>query len=472
MTIARKIFFGVMLLFLFGGSIQLYLLKREISPRYREAVEEPLVDLANLFAEALSKAPSLKDQAAELAEPLKTREVKAKIYGIEKSTLDIRATVTDEKGIVLYDSNEPENVGKDFSQWKDIALTLRGEYGARTTRDNIQDPTSTVLQIAAPIKNNGVLRGVVSIGKPTKQINKYIERSRDKLYAWAFLTCVSGIIVSTLLGTLFTTPLRRLTAYAEKIGSLQSAEFPRLPNDEVGLLGKAFERMRISLEGRKYIEEYVQALTHELKSPLTGLQGALEIIESPQDASTHKHFIGNMRADIDRMGKLVERLLELSSLEATSILKSVETFSIKDVVEKIVTEAQPASGVPKIHLVLIEDSKIKGDRFLIEQTLRNLVDNAVSFARSKIILSVAAVGNEVTVDVVDDGDGIPDFAQEKLFQRFFSLPRPGTGKKSSGLGLCFVKEVVRLHGGSCQVSNNETTSGVRSRLVLPVSISI
>ena len=105
---------------------------------------------------------------------------------------------------------------------------------------------------------------------------------------------------------------------------------------------------------------------------------------------------------------------------------------------------------------------VRGDLFLLQQALLNLLDNAIDFAPpgSAIELAVAADGDAVVFRVRDHGTGAPDYALPQLFNRFYSLPRPATGKKSTGLGLALVREVARLHGGEAEFANHPDGGGV------------
>jgi two-component system sensor histidine kinase CreC len=110
----------------------------------------------------------------------------------------------------------------------------------------------------------------------------------------------------------------------------------------------------------------------------------------------------------------------------------------------------------------------KGDPFLLHQALSNLLQNAIDFstARGSIRIAATTGSDRVSIIVEDEGPGIPDFAKERVFERFFSLQRPGTGKKSTGLGLNFVKEVALLHGGEIRLENLPE-GGLRAILSLP-----
>jgi two-component system sensor histidine kinase CreC len=114
------------------------------------------------------------------------------------------------------------------------------------------------------------------------------------------------------------------------------------------------------------------------------------------------------------------------------------------------------------------DLWVRGDPFLLHQAVSNLIQNAIDFspAGSPIEIAATADGDRLDVVVRDHGPGIPDYAKEKVFDKFFSLQRPDTGKKSTGLGLNFVKEVALLHHGEIRLENLPD-GGLWARLSLP-----
>ena len=100
----------------------------------------------------------------------------------------------------------------------------------------------------------------------------------------------------------------------------------------------------------------------------------------------------------------------------------------------------------------------------------NLIDNAISFSpeHASIIITMTQQENKVEISIEDEGSGIPDYAVEHIFERFYSLPRSGQTQKSAGLGLCFVKEIARLHGGNIELQNSKAR-GVIAKLSLSVN---
>ena len=111
---------------------------------------------------------------------------------------------------------------------------------------------------------------------------------------------------------------------------------------------------------------------------------------------------------------------------------------------------------------------VSGDEFLLENAVTNLLENAIEFspAETTVTVSVERQGKTVVVRILDEGPGIPAYALNKIFDRFYSLARPSTGKRSSGLGLCFAREVANLHHGSVTVQNRKDSQGTEAVLTL------
>ena len=114
--------------------------------------------------------------------------------------------------------------------------------------------------------------------------------------------------------------------------------------------------------------------------------------------------------------------------------------------------------------------ELRGDRFLLRQMLGNLVDNAIDFSPEggTVLVGATQDGQGLRLEVADRGAGIPEYAAGRVFERFYSLPRPRDGARSSGLGLGFVREVAALHGGEAALGNREG-GGAVATVRLPVA---
>ena len=277
MRLGLRIFLVYALFIGLTGYFVLNTVMKEIRPGVRQSTEETLVDTANLLAEILRddvKNGTLgQSHWQELLKAYGNRQPGATIWGLPKNQVNHRIYVTDAKGIVLLDSTG-EAVGQDYSKWNDVYLTLRGEYGARSTRSDPDDATSSVMHVGAPIRDNGEIIGVVTVAKPNSSLQPYVDRTERRLLWYGAGLVVLGLLLGALLSWWLTVALRRLTAYAEAVSEGRRAELPHYRGGELKQLSTAVEHMRTQLEGKAYVEHYVHTLTHELKSPLAAIRGA------------------------------------------------------------------------------------------------------------------------------------------------------------------------------------------------------
>ena len=272
-----------------------------------------------------------------------------------------------------------------------------------------------------------------------------------------------GLFVSVWV----TGPIRKLTGYARSVSEGRRAALPELGGSEIGDLGRAFDQMREALEGKKYVERYVEALTHEVKGPLSGIRGAAELLAEGVPADARGRFTANILKETGRIERIVDRLLLLSALESRHGLRDVEVVDLGEVAADLADALAPVIESRDLSLrnEVEGPAEIRGERFLVRQAVANLLQNAVEFspAGREIALRLERGEGWAEIVVEDSGPGVPDYARERVFERFYSLQRPDTGAKSSGLGLSFVREAALLHGGSARL---EDRPGGGTRAVL------
>ena len=474
MPLGVRIFLVYFLFVGLAGWFVLSTVMDEIRPGVRQSTEETLVDTANLLAEILRdevKNGSLaQGRLPELLKAYGQRQPQAQIWGVEKRAVSHRIYVTDARGIVLLDSSGVA-VGQDYSRWNDVYLTLRGEYGARSTREDPADEDSSVMYVAAPIKDGAQIIGVVSVAKPNQSLQPYIERSQRRLGWLGAGLIVLGLLIGGALSWWLSGSLRQLTRYAGAVSRGERAELPELRGGELKQLAAAVQKMRTELEGKAYVEQYVHTLTHELKSPLAAIRGAAELLESEMPAEQRQRFVANIASEGARLQQLIERLLNLALVEQRQGLEERVAVDLHGLAEELL-QAQAAriqaAGL-RIENTIPAGLLVQGERFLLRQALANLLDNAHDFTPAGGLLRFSAEtrGGRVELALYNQGAAIPDYALPRLTERFYSLPRPASGRKSTGLGLNFVQEVALLHGGELALRNVE--GGVRASLHLPLT---
>jgi two-component system sensor histidine kinase CreC len=145
--------------------------------RYLEGVEDPLADQANILAAMLGgemqRGEFDVNQLYYAFEDAHSRNLAAKIYDLVKTRVDMQMYITDAAGKIIFDSESRTNVGANYSRWRDVHLTLNGQYGARTTKKDINDKSSSVLYVAAPIIIDSEIAGVLTVAKPVTNINHF-----------------------------------------------------------------------------------------------------------------------------------------------------------------------------------------------------------------------------------------------------------------------------------------------------------
>jgi len=166
-------------------------------------------------------------------------------------------------------------------------------------------------------------------------------------------------------------------------------------------------------------------------------------------------------------------MMELTALESQRSLDAPAPIALRPLVDELAASAQ-ASGAARRLQVVVEggdgtDALVEGDVFLLRRAIANLVDNALDFSPEGGTVSIAIRPHgrrSVDVAVRDRGPGIPDYAEDKVFEKFYSLARPHSRKKSTGLGLAFVKEIAELHHGRVALTN-AAEGGAVATLTLP-----
>jgi two-component system sensor histidine kinase CreC len=485
-TKRNRIFIGILLAYALGVALLLWRLVGDIDPRYRESAEESLVETAHLMASWIESRSSEEGIAIDALRPvfraLYAREFKADIFGFEKTRVELRATVVDRSGLVLFDSLA-RHEGEDHSAWRDVRLALAGEYGARTSPDVDGDPHTSVMYVAAPIVVGGEIVGAVSVGKPVQSFGQFVEKARRRTLLVGATSVAAVLLLVLIVSVWLVRPFGLVSDLWRYVRTQRSLSLRRLGRRTLGALGAAFDEMRDALAGRNYVADYVQTLTHELKSPLSAIRGAAELLndEPAMPEADRQRFLGNIQRETLRIQELVDRMMELAALESRRQIEHPEAVALRPLLDELAASAQPVAAARRIEVVVLPGGEgdegdaavVEGDALLLRRAIGNLLDNAIDFSPTggRVTLQLAVNGQRggsVDIIVRDQGPGIPDYADDKVFERFYSLARPHSQKKSTGLGLAFVKEIAELHRGRVSLRNAADGVGAMAVLSLPM----
>lgn len=445
-----------------GFAILMAFVLREVRVRYIESMQRTLNDTASLLAVLLEGELERQPDNADLGA---VWQKSLPAFGRAAGTL--RVYVTDARGVVVFDANGARDVGRDYSLRPEMRAPLRQIYdGAGST--GVVDGE---LRVAALVKQRDVARGFVGVARPLSSVTEAVYRARQWLAAGSLIVAAVLVAAGWWIAGQLTHSLERLTAYAQAVRDSRPALPPGSRAAEIAALVRAFEEMRIALEGKAYVERYTQALAHEFKAPLSAIRGAAELLAENPPEPDRSRFLANLRAESARLQQIVERLLELAALESRRSGTAMTPVDLADVVREARDAALMTASERGITLdALVKDAPhVRGERFLLVQAVGNLVQNAIDFSPrgATVTLTLRIATDRAVVTVEDDGPGVPDYAREKIFDRFYSLPRPDTGRKSSGIGLSIVREVARLHGGDATLQNR-SEGGAQATLTLPL----
>jgi two-component system OmpR family sensor kinase len=263
-------------------------------------------------------------------------------------------------------------------------------------------------------------------------------------------------------------PLENVEATAEKIaaGDLSARLENFEPNTEVGrlssslntMLGRIEESFNVRTESENKLRRFVADASHELRTPLTAIRGFAELHRqgAVPDGPETKELLGRIEKESIRMGTLVEDLLLLARLDQSRAIE-FNPVDLVHVIEETVASASAAGSQHSITVEMPKDLYVLGDSGRIYQVMTNLLANArVHTPAGTAIHVLARAGDDgVYISVSDDGPGLSEDDQKRIFERFFRADpsRQRTSQEGSGLGLSIVDSVMQAHGGKVGVTS-------------------
>ena len=520
LSIFFRIWLALALVLIICGVVAFTQLFGYVKPTAQQVIEDTLLDTSKLLAASLQMPLSsgqlydeqyqTKLDAAFIGAPTisKTTDPEYK----NKSPSSFRIYVTDDKGVVIYDSlPEPDNdEGQDYSRWNDVYLTLNGQYGARSTTLDHNQRDGTVMYVAQPIKDEtGNLIGIISVGKPVASVLPYLDDTRNRMLITALLMSIAALILAGLVAWWLKQSISLVTQFTSALAEDTKKPYFYLGH-ELNSLTDTIESMKHRLENRAYVTDYVHTLTHELKSPLTAIRASSELLEDDGlDKEDQQMLIQSIGEQSIKMQQLIDRLLLLAKVEQptfklnrqlTPLLPLLQTLA-KDNSAKlqqqhlapidIYLDNKRVTETATLSPNALANTSVFADQFWLVQVLQNVLDNAIHFADSTVSIylhSIAQHGSAqtVTIDIFNNGKLLPEYAVDKAFDRYFSLSHQSqaaekisehlsnfsvenhstfdttqiqpsmasnTLKKGTGLGLTLVKQVIEHHGGQVTINN-------------------
>ncbi|GAA1900959.1 ATP-binding protein [Streptomyces sodiiphilus] len=304
-------------------------------------------------------------------------------------------------------------------------------------------------------------------------------RSAIELRMIAIIAIIASLLVTQFVAHGLAAPVTEMTAAARAMARGDYGRRVRVARrDELGDLAQAFNRMAADLQAEdRHRKELVANVSHELRTPIAGLRAVLEnVVDGVSEADPRTMALALRQTE--RLGRLVEQLLDLSRLENGVVPLQPRGFLVEPYLLGVLSEANMALGRGRdrtdvrLHLdVLPSTLTAHADPERLDQVVTNLVDNAVKHSPPNGRVSVRARPGQqpgsLVLEVQDEGPGIPHAQRQIVFERFGRAGTEGSGPRDggTGLGLAIARWAVDLHGGTIGVA--ESRKGCRIRLTLP-----
>lgn len=376
----------------------------------------------------------------------------------------------DAKGVVIAGREE---VGLSLSAVEEVRAALAGRY-ASALRQRISDEpppslysvsrgTRVRVFVALPVAVAGKVAGVVYLSRTPNNIVKHLYGERGKVVLAAIAILGGTLLIALVFLRTVSRPIYALMERTKRIAAGDREAIRPLDHhgtSEMAALSAAFLDMAEKLHARSdSIQTFATHVSHELKSPLTAIQGAAELLRdsgSAMDEAERRRFSNNIVTDAGRLNLLVRRLLDLARAE--NLAPSGESTSLGGALALLPAEDRLA--------VRIEAGGYIGLRISAENAaivLANLIDNSARHGATLVSITAASVDGKATILVSDDGAGISPSNRARIFEPFFTTRRDSGG---TGMGLGIVLALLKAHDGTIRLVDSER--GTRFEIILPV----
>lgn len=357
-------------------------------------------------------------------------------------------------------------VGLNFAHVDEVRIALAGIY-ASTLRLRIRETPApplysisrgTGLRVftAFPVRVDGFVVGVVYASRTPNNIVRFFYTQQDQVILTTLIVFAVLLLLAAFFIRLINIPVIELIRWTEQVSAGRSARMRPVihySTEEIAQLADSFGDMAATLRRRSdYIASFAAHVSHELKSPLTTIQGAAELIgDEDMGPDERKHLVEAIIRDTERLTQLLNRLRELARTEMVSVTGAVTLGEIAPVLRE---------AYPQLTFTFGGDTDVRmavsSENLII--MLRHLVDNAREQGADGIGLTATA-GKTVTLDIRDNGPGISPGNRTRIFDAFFTTKRDSGG---TGMGLEIVKSLLETHRGKIDLMPPPNASEART----------
>lgn len=396
---------------------------------------------------------------------------------LEKLSYDYNSYVeiTDSEGNVIYSyGSSPGGYGmgrfkgqspmmnRSFIYPAFIKEVLSGKL--KTERNTHPRFGTEIVTIGTPLKSEGKITGAMFISMPLAPVEETASILKQQLIYITLALLIAAVIISYFMSRAFSKPILKIDRAALDMASGDlSVRLESKSKDEIGRLTYTMNYLALQLSRTEQLRrDFIANVSHELRTPLSLIRGYAETI---RDISGEKKDKRDKHLEIiieesERLGKIVDDILNLSQIQAGCINLDMKDFSLNGTLENVVKRYDVLSNNMDIAVMLDagKSLRVKGDETKIEQVLYNLINNAFNHISNGGTISVSAVdqGYAVRVSVSDTGEGIPRDKLDHIWDRYYKADKSSGRKRvGTGLGLAIVKSILEAHKSRFGVESRE-----------------
>ena len=381
--------------------------------------------------------------------------------------------ITPRRDLPLY----TERAGERADNYIEVMTAFEGEIAVQLRQ---LENGGRLVNVAVPVARFRRVLGALLLTADLSDIEDIVRNEQIttlKIFAGALAIT---LLLSFFLGRTIARPIRKLARAAERvrrtIGREENIPLFAARNDEIGDLSRSLSSMTQALYNQiDAIETFAADVAHELKNPLSSMRSAIETLESTDREDLRERLLAVINDDVKRLDRLITDISDASRLDAELARSSLDAIDLGVMVNTI-GDAYHTSGAA--HGVTIAFEQIEAGVFMVKgldsrlgQVLRNLLDNALSFSPDggTIQVELKRFEDKVSCTITDEGPGVPEGAEEKIFSRFYSeRPESEDFGTHSGLGLAICQQIIEAHSGTIIAQNREDgCSGAIFRVDLP-----
>jgi len=390
----------------------------------------------------------------------------------------MRITLVDSDGVVVYDSSVPDSLLPTLENHADRPEIIEASHAGtganvRSSKSIRHDLVYVARKVALAGGSTGAFPKLqyVRLSVELTEVNRIMYEIRFKIVIASIIILAMVMIVSQLVSRRLTKPLIEIAEMVNEIkaGNLDQ-KLPVRSRDEIGrlagLINEMTDKLKADIEQLKKLErvrtEFLGNVSHELRTPIFSLKGFLEtLLEGAiDDPAVNKTFIEKAYHHANRLDILLSDLIEISRIESGEMKMSFRYFDCVSILRNLSADFSDSAAKKKQRLVVEAPTDtevlVLGDKERLRQALGNIVDNAIKYSAegATTTVSLKESDHSVTLSISDTGSGIEEVHLPRIFERFYRVDKTRSRDVGgTGLGLAIAKHIVEAHGTKIAVSS-------------------